>query len=429
MGRTRRFFCIFLLGICMVGLCRAKKKAENEIYDVRIEDVRNLDAVKGLLKDKKKDELTVRLSGAKILSIEEMIPPYDESKGRFAVVCEPGSPDMTASIDVTKFFYNSPLFEKSMNEGDLYDITFTCTVKTPVSKAKSKLSKAASTVTFELINSKDEEKYQQLIAKDIVKAGTAETTQTEETVNESASTENTSEPEVDNPTTTNGQNSNTYRAKGTSVEERAYLKNQFTKSGNEGYDNIPWGTTLNDFIYLNLGTKNIENEGSVLRYTRKGSANNVDMTYKFYEEKLVGGVTIYQLKADDETTGDDINHRLEELYGKPNDVKESSEHHVENILGTRIAYTEEHLKATWNKSPTFKILLDIRVLYGDTKKDTLNLCMWITTNLHTFTISYDNPSLSAQIAESNAKLEKAQAEAKKAQEEAEKRRRMDNLDL
>jgi multidrug resistance efflux pump len=55
--------------------------------------------------------------------------------------------------------------------------------------------------------------------------------------------------------------------------------------------------------------------------------------------------------------------------------------------------------------------------------------MWITTNLHTFTISYDNPSLSAQIAESNAKLEKAQAEAKKAQEEAEKRRRMDNLDL
>lgn len=40
----------------------------------------------------------------------------------------------------------------------------------PVSKAKSKISKAASTVTFGLINSKDAEEYQQLTAKDITES-------------------------------------------------------------------------------------------------------------------------------------------------------------------------------------------------------------------------------------------------------------------
>ncbi len=180
MRLIRRIFCMMLVGICMVGLCQAKKKekAGNPTYDVSIDDVRTLDAVKRLLEGKKQDELTARLSGVKIISVEELTNPYDDSKGRFAIVCEPGTPDKTANIDVTKFFYNNPLFEKNMQADDLYDVTFTCTVKTPVSKAKSKISKAASTVTFGLINSKDEEAYQQLVAQDIVKVGTAGTNPT-----------------------------------------------------------------------------------------------------------------------------------------------------------------------------------------------------------------------------------------------------------
>jgi len=218
-------------------------------------------------------------------------------------------------------------------------------------------------------------------------------------------------------------------------EERLAMEEAEKKKAIENnwvYDHMPWGTPVSDFLIERSGIKQIENEGVIERYTRDGSGDSV-MTYKFYDGKLLGGVTVYNLHGDDaETKGNDINQRMKELYGDPTNVKETSEHKVVtvNFLGShRIAYTEKHLKVTWNKSPSFKILLDVCVLIGDTKKDTFNICMYITTNLQTFTINYENPSMTKKIAEANAKLEKEQAEAKKIKEEAEKRKRLDDLDL
>ncbi len=195
------------------------------------------------------------------------------------------------------------------------------------------------------------------------------------------------------------------------------------------YDHMPWGTSVLEVLGAHPDAKEIEREGVVERYTRKGSSGN-DMVYKFYEGKLVGGVTTFYMS--DEAGVNELNQRMKELYGEPNDVKETSEHHVENInfLGNhRIAYTERHVKVNWKKSPTFNILLDVCLLDGDTKKDIQNICLFITTHLVKHIITYENPSMVKQIAESNAKFKKEQEEAKKAKDEAEKRDRMNNLDL
>ncbi len=215
------------------------------------------------------------------------------------------------------------------------------------------------------------------------------------------------------------------------AEKKASMKAKTENDG--GYNDMPWGTSVDDFLSARPDAKKIEDEGVVERYARKGSSGS-EMTYKFYNGELVGGVTVYNLNGDDaETKGNDINQRMKELYEKWTDVKETSEHKnvTINFLGSthKIAYTEKHLKTTWNKSSSFKILLDVRALIGDTKNDTYNICMYITTNLLTYTINYENPSMAKEIAEANIKLEKEQVEAKKQQEEAEKRRRMDNLDL
>lgn len=214
-------------------------------------------------------------------------------------------------------------------------------------------------------------------------------------------------------------------------ETRETMKAKTENDG--GYNDMPWGTSVDDFLSVRPDAKKIEDDGVVERYVRKGSSGS-EMTYKFYNGELVGGVTVYNLNGDDaETKGNDINQRMKELYGKWADVKETSEHKnvTINFLGSthKIAYTEKHLKTTWNKSSSFKILLDVCALIGDTKNDTYNICMYITINLLTYTINYENPSMAKEIAEANVKLKKEQAEAKKLQEEEEKRRRMDNLDL
>ena len=91
----KRIISVFLVAVLAVSVSQAKKKTSDKVYDVGMDNVRTLEAVKDLLEVRKLDEMTVRLRGVKILSVEE-----------------------------------------------------------PVSKAKSKISKAASTVTFGLINSK-----------------------------------------------------------------------------------------------------------------------------------------------------------------------------------------------------------------------------------------------------------------------------------
>lgn len=163
----KRIVSVLLMAAMLTGLCWAKKKTSNKVYDVALDNVRTLEDVKALLKRSNLDEMTVRLQGMKILSIEELTNPYDNSKGKFAIICRPENEGVTVNIEVTKFLFSNPMFEKNLSPEKLYDITFTCAVEEPVSKAKSKLSKAASTVTFGMVNSKESVEYQTLIAKDV----------------------------------------------------------------------------------------------------------------------------------------------------------------------------------------------------------------------------------------------------------------------
>lgn len=214
------------------------------------------------------------------------------------------------------------------------------------------------------------------------------------------------------------------------ADEKAKLKELWEKAGREGYDNMPWGTTIDQLMLIHPEVKKIKYDGVEERFSRQGSQNNVELTYRFYKGKLVGGITVYKLDyPKDEETVDAINHRMIELYGNPTDVKESSEHHVEQNTGVRIAYTEYHGKVTWNKSSKFKILFDFCALDGDTVNDNLNIALFITVYRCTLTITYDDPSMAAQIAADDEKFKQEKAAEKKRIEEENRRKRMDNLDL
>lgn len=190
----------------------------------------------------------------------------------------------------------------------------------------------------------------------------------------------------------------------------------FEKSGKEGFDNMPWGTDADFFLWLKPEAKEIESEGSIVKYELELEQNI--KVYKFYEGKLVGGATIYS--NIDEQKGDDINHRLVELYGKPSDGKDLGGHKTENVLGTRISYQDTHLKVIWNKSATFKVQLDITAKQLDDYYGMMDKAMF--NEPLKFTITYSNEKKMAVIKASDEKKKKAaEAEAQ--------RQRMDNLGL
>ncbi len=233
------------------------------------------------------------------------------------------------------------------------------------------------------------------------------------------------------------------------ADEKEHLKELWEKAGKEGYDHMPWGTSISEFKIL-YPKANHKKQGCLNVYTREGSSKNVEMSYGFYNNALVAGSTTY--KEVEETKGmeEDINIRMSELYGNPTDEENESAHHVQKISdeekqlanemlrmfnmpyrisANHIDYTEKHHTKTWNKSKTFMIILQSQQLIGDSDVDNTLIEFFINKSLHTITISYQDQSMTSQINESNLQLEKKQQEEKKAAEEAEKRKRLDNLDL
>ena len=233
------------------------------------------------------------------------------------------------------------------------------------------------------------------------------------------------------------------------ADKKEHLKELWEKAGKEGYDRMPWGTSISEFKIL-YPKANYKKQGCLDVYTREGSSENVEMSYSFYNNSLVAGSTTY--KEVEETKGmkEDINIRMLELYGNPTDEENASAHHVQKISAeekqlanemlrmfnmpyrisaNHINYTEKHHAKTWNKSKTFMIILQSQQLIGDSDVDNALIEFFINQSLHIITISYQDQSMTSQINESNLQLEKKQQEEKKAAEEAEKRKRLDNLDL
>jgi hypothetical protein len=211
------------------------------------------------------------------------------------------------------------------------------------------------------------------------------------------------------------------------AEEQRIASERFKKDG--GYAYLPWGTTTEVFLSVNKYSKREKDEGSLVVYSTEGAREKSKMFYKFLDNKLVAGMT--RFSNTDKETGEAIIYRLKELYGQQTSDKVTKEHHVETEpdLGTRISYTEHHMKMFWEKSQTFRITLDARVLVGDSKKDDFNINMFITTDVSNMTVYYDNPSMAAQISASDAKAKKEKEAAKKAQEEADFRKKMNSLGL
>lgn len=205
-------------------------------------------------------------------------------------------------------------------------------------------------------------------------------------------------------------------------KKKEYMKALARREG--GYDNIPWGTTFDEFCDFYLGAKWEGNEGSLIVYSKEGTTDNSKLFYKFFGGKLVGGETVFS--GVDEITANAINHRLLELYGEPNDINRSQENKYEPYYGMRIPYTETHIKTIWNKSSTFRVILDICILNCDTKIGRYNI---VDLNQTSFTIHYNNPAMASKIASADMELKKQEETERKAQEEMELRKRMDSLGL
>ena len=207
------------------------------------------------------------------------------------------------------------------------------------------------------------------------------------------------------------------------TEKKEKLKEQFIKSGREGYDNISWGTKKSEILSLYQNCEKLSSEDPFYPfeiYKRQGSSKDIFLYYYFYNEELVQGETFYGIHNDSQL--DDINKRLAELYGKPNDVKNTEEHKTTTFFGTYISYTETHFLVNWIKSPTFYLDFDFSAYQGDTYEDTQNVILWIHQYPMSLTLLYKNKKVVDKALES---AEKKRVEANK----AEQRKRMDNLDL
>lgn len=229
---------------------------------------------------------------------------------------------------------------------------------------------------------------------------------------------------------------------------RAELKKKWEENGCEGYDKMPWGTTVSEFLILYPKAEH-GNEGCLEQYARYGSSDNVILCYSFYKNELVSGITLYK-NLKEETSIEDINSRMVELYGNPTDTKNTSEHKVRNVTDAEIAlanealrmanlpyrasrkqvnYTEKHSVKTWSNSKSFNMVSDLCKLIGDTDYDTVDITLYITSNTQNMTIVYENPEFKSQIEADNKKLEQEKEAEEKRKAEEEKRRRLDSLDL
>ena len=187
-----------------------------------------------------------------------------------------------------------------------------------------------------------------------------------------------------------------------------------------GYDSMPWETTFEDFSFLYPDAKKQENEGSLVVYSRKGTAEDSEMFYKFFENKLVGGVTVFSDISDQKST--DIATGLKQLYGEPSVSKDLSKHKTETFSGISLSYQDTHLLLVWNKSPTFKIQVDLTAKQLDDGYGIDFMTKAMFNQPLTITVTYSNEKKMAAIKANDEKQKKAaDAEAQK--------KRINNLGL
>ncbi len=193
------------------------------------------------------------------------------------------------------------------------------------------------------------------------------------------------------------------------TEKKEEIKDLFIKSGNEGYDSMPWDTEIQDFLIFYPTAEIIMNEDEFIGYRIEDETQNEKRLYYFFKNQLFRGITIYN-DVYDQSKSEAITERLVELYGYPNDTKESTDlKKSKTLFGPTVYYKQSLLKAYWEKTPTFNIEYELEVLDGDRSE----IVWYVTTSLSTVKITYSNPKKDEEIDKYLDKLDAAKRQAEK----------------
>lgn len=201
--------------------------------------------------------------------------------------------------------------------------------------------------------------------------------------------------------------------------------NDFKKNGGEGYDNLLWGTTLEEFLNIYSQEAEIQKtkyEPVITMYRRKLSEDEY-MDYFFYNDKLYSGrTTFYNLN--DEAKAGAIGTRLTELYGKTSkqNLPDNPETKIANVWGNKIVYLEYSSDFWWNKTPTFTVHYNITSISAKYREDAASVAVFITSSPNTGTLWCSNEKIEKEV-------EKYKKEYEKKQEQEELKKEKDKLNF
>ena len=120
----------------------------------------------------------------------------------------------------------------------------------------------------------------------------------------------------------------------------------------EGYDNMPWGTTLEEFKKQNPSAYDKTKADNIIRneklYYKDG--NSVTRVYRFFDNKLCWGRTVYEAPSD--ATYDAIIEKLKEEYGPLYDFNEGKDKDSEYFI------------LTWYPSTNLTVMFELQQIYN-----------------------------------------------------------------
>ena len=120
----------------------------------------------------------------------------------------------------------------------------------------------------------------------------------------------------------------------------------------EGYDNMPWGTTLEEFKNKNPSAYDKTKADNIIRneklYYKDG--NSVTRVYRFFDNKLCWGRTVYEDPS--EATCDAIIEKLKEEYGPLYDFNEGKDK------------DNEYFILSWYPSTNLTVMFELQQIYN-----------------------------------------------------------------
>lgn len=141
-----------------------------------------------------------------------------------------------------------------------------------------------------------------------------------------------------------------------SEEKKAQLKNRFVEAGSEGFDELPWKTTVEEFQLAYLQNREKTSEENKKRNERVFSVPVSGCTKEFYffDNKLYKGVISYLNPKGDVLEA--IGRKQKELYKQQPKIEENigKKETIGDFYGTKITKNIE-ARATFKISPTFSV--------------------------------------------------------------------------